>query len=266
MTYRRSSVVEHRFPKPGVAGSIPADGAPYIVGKGPRRAGPDGAGVALHQTSIGTHEGPPDAARPRGGWTPAMARSGLSAPRTSGVMRVVELRDEGGSSHRDATVGRDRHVQDYLARHAVRAARCQIRKREPESKRRHEGTLVGETTSTVAQSGSAPVATQEGVGSIPIRRAGNSGFPGDSQPSKRAGNLGEDGAHTGEVDRRPTTAVTRSRDPELLTPGRVKNRRDGVERHALGRVAQLVARWAHNPEVVGSSPAPATAIGERSHL
>ena len=24
------------------------------------------------------------------------------------------------------------------------------------------------------------------------------------------------------------------------------------------RVAQLVARWAHNPEVVGSSPAPAT--------
>ena len=29
---------------------------------------------------------------------------------------------------------------------------------------------------------------------------------------------------------------------------------------------QLVARWAHNPKVVGSSPAPATQISQRNFL
>ena len=28
---------------------------------------------------------------------------------------------------------------------------------------------------------------------------------------------------------------------------------------------QLVARWAHNPKVVGSSPAPATQISQRNY-
>ena len=28
---------------------------------------------------------------------------------------------------------------------------------------------------------------------------------------------------------------------------------------------QLVARWAHNPKVVGSSPAPATHISQRNY-
>jgi hypothetical protein len=57
---------------------------------------------------LGAYVGPSRAACPRGGRTPAMARSGSSAPRTSGVMRAVKPSDFLVSSRRDVTAVRAR--------------------------------------------------------------------------------------------------------------------------------------------------------------
>lgn len=51
---------------------------------------------------LGAYEGPPRAACPRGGRTPALGRSGSRPPRTSGVMRSVEVALSG-----DGAQGRD---------------------------------------------------------------------------------------------------------------------------------------------------------------
>lgn len=57
---------------------------------------------------LGVYEGPPRAACPRGGRTPALGRSGSRPPRTSGVMRAVESSDFLVSSRRDVTAVRAR--------------------------------------------------------------------------------------------------------------------------------------------------------------
>lgn len=52
---------------------------------------------------LGVHVGPPRAACPRGGRTPALGRSGSRPPRTSGVMRSVEVALSGdGAQRRDS--------------------------------------------------------------------------------------------------------------------------------------------------------------------
>lgn len=62
----------------------------------------------ITRVKLGAYEGPPRAACPRGGRTPAMARGGSSAPRTSGVMRAVESSDFLVSSRQDVTAVRAR--------------------------------------------------------------------------------------------------------------------------------------------------------------
>lgn len=73
----------------GGAGSIPAGGAPPNNGEKGRVM--PARRELITRGKLGVYVGPPRAACPRGGRTPALGVSGSTPPRTSGVMRSVEV-------------------------------------------------------------------------------------------------------------------------------------------------------------------------------
>lgn len=73
----------------GDARSIRAGGAPPNNGEKGRVM--PARRELITRGELGVYEGPPRAACPRGGRTPALGRSGSRPPRTSGVMRSVEV-------------------------------------------------------------------------------------------------------------------------------------------------------------------------------
>lgn len=80
---RGGAVVAHRAHNPGAAGSIPAPATTSKKGK-PRVM--SGSASLQRPVKRRVNESTPEATCPSGARTPALARGGLTAPRTSGVM------------------------------------------------------------------------------------------------------------------------------------------------------------------------------------